>query len=355
MNNVSNSSFNISAFRNPQFKPWTYISIFSLAILVLATFFNSIILFLFARNANLRTPFTIYVINLLVANLVNLLYQQPLRIVSYLYSSTYLGRPFCEAYLYGSYAVQAAVYCAHFAISLNRMWAVTNPITYRLYHTKKFAIVSCLLVWAYVHAVVLPGLIINTLYYKLPLEAGCYVARNPLLTWTIAEQLMMYDIPLGLLVLAYPVICLTEVRRRIRRNQLFRVSPGSDGNKNSAPRALTGPPSRQGTGDHGRGSAGTNTQTSNAFILLTILTFSNCVSLVPLTVAYNLSIAFSSSEELLRWLAGWSAAKLYVVTPMLFYVEALVDPILFTLALRDVRTVACSALSKGYNSFNCNF
>ena len=46
----------------------------------------------FARNAALRTPFTTYIINLLIANLLSQLFQQPLSIAAQLYTWPHLGQ-----------------------------------------------------------------------------------------------------------------------------------------------------------------------------------------------------------------------------------------------------------------------
>ena len=335
------------------FKPWTFVSIFSLIICLLAICLNAFVLLLLARNAGLRTPFTIYIINLLVANLVNQIYQQPLTIATLLYSPTYLGRAFCNANLYGSYAIHSAIYSAHFAITLNRIWAVTSPENYRLYHRKKFSVISCVVLMVYVHVIVLPGLLMNYLYYEMPLEAGCYIAKQRLRTWSIVEQLMLYDIPLSFLILAYPVICFAQIRRRTRRNRLIQFSYGSRSNHNGVELAHMGMPSRVAVGKIR--VSGSATHTSNAFVLLTALTLSNCVFLLPLTVAYNLTTGFYPRGELPRKLVQWKTPQLYVVTPMLFYAQAMVDPILFTLALPDLRSAALTALNDTYQFLKSKF
>ena len=323
-------------------KPWTLISILSLIIFLTALCFNAFALFLFFRNANLRTPFTTYIINLLIANLLNQLYQEPLEIVSYLYSFPYLGRPFCTAFLYGSYAIHSIVYSAHFLITLNRIWAVTSPVSYRLHNKKLLAMVTCVAFWVYVHIIILPGFIMDSLYFRLPLEKGCFIVKEPQQTWFIVEQMLLYDIPLGFLILAYPVICLSQLRRRVRRNRLIRLSMSRDlGNQlRTAREVITMHP----VYGHTR-LLGLRARRSNAFLVLTLLTLSNCLFLMPLTVAYNLSTSMFVRYELEREAATHSAPELlYTVATMLFYAQAVADPILFTLALDDVRCAALSTL-----------
>ena len=216
-----NGSSNISAVIPPPFTtPWTSITVLSLVIFLIAVCCNAFVLFIFARNTALRTPFTTYIINLLIANLLSQLFQQPLSIAAQLYTWPHLGQGFCRAYQYGSYAIHAAVFNSHFLITLNRIWAVVSPTSYRQYHTRTLARFACVLLWVYVHTVMLPGLVMNAVYYEIPLEEGCYVALEPLRAWYIAHQLLLYETPLSCQIVAYPVICLSRVRRRLHRNRL---------------------------------------------------------------------------------------------------------------------------------------
>ncbi|OQV17887.1 hypothetical protein BV898_08018 [Hypsibius exemplaris] len=309
----------------PEVKPWNYVSGISLVIFLAAVITNSVVLWLFIRHGHLRTPFTTYIMNLLVANLFNEIFQQPLTIISKLRTFSSLGTHFCTAFLYGSYIIHSLVYNSHFLITLNRIWAVTHPVSYHQYHTRKVALCTCLAFWMYIHLVMLPGFIQDAMFYRIPLSQGCYIVKQTQYAWFVTEQLMLYDIPLASLILAYPLICFFEVRRRVRHNRLILADTGD-------------------LSPHGRGSDSpasavmgqqepqrckrARKQSSTAFVVLTMLTLSNCLFMLPLTVEYNWSVFGGLG---LKKLPGF-----YEISNMLFYSQAVFDPILFTLALTDL-------------------
>ena len=338
MCNITNS-YNTSAVVEQPFKPWTASTALSVAIFFIAFCFNAFVLFLFARNANLRTPFTTYIINLLVVNLFTQMFQQRLTIVSHLYSFPYLGHTFCSAFLYGSYVIHSIVYNAHFLITLNRIWAVTSPVTYRHHNSQTSAVICCVFCWVFIHIIMLSGVVSNELYYTVPLERGCFIEKSPLRTWFIVEQLLLYNIALSFLILAYPVICFAQIRRLIRRNRLVEISRGSENNITGIQLAIRGSSGPPQVLERAR-VVGSRKRSLNAFLLLTVLTFSNCAFLMPLTVAYNISTFVLARDEWTRF----SVPQLYVITTLLFYVQAVVDPILFTLALADLCSAALLSL-----------
>ncbi|OQV17886.1 hypothetical protein BV898_08017 [Hypsibius exemplaris] len=319
---ISNAS---SVLVVPYDRPWSYLPGLSLVICIIALASNGLVLWLFIRHEHLRTPFTTYIMNLLVVNLFNEIFQQPLTIISKLRTFSSLGTHFCTAFLYGSYVIHSLVYNSHFLITLNRIWAVAHPVSYRQYHTRKVALRTCLAFWMYIHLVMLPGFIQDAMFYRIPLSQGCNIDKQKQYAWFVTEQLMLYDIPLASLILAYPTICFFVVRRHIRHSRLIQADNGEFGlqhwratgsrDEGSDVRPPLRPP---------KGSP------SKAFVVLTILTLSNIFFLLPLTVGYNLSIfnAYRSYES-------WQSFN--EVFSMLFYAQAVFDPILFTLALADLR------------------
>ena len=151
---------------------WSYLPVFGIIVLIAAFLTNSTLLLTLLRNPQLRTPFTVYIINLLISNTINTLFPQIFDIVSMVRPWPALGWGFCEAYLYTSYIVHAAVYNSHFFIALNRIWAVVSPMTYRHYHTKQKAIIVSIALWIYIHMVNLPGFIRDHVYHHSTLDKG---------------------------------------------------------------------------------------------------------------------------------------------------------------------------------------
>ena len=87
---------------------------------------------------------------------------------------------------------------------------------------------------------------------------------------------------------------------------------------------------------------------SHAFVLLTVLTVSNCMFMMPLTVAYSINV-FPPEGDL--------EPRLYaaVIAAMLFYAQAIVDPILFTLALSDLRSTVLTTLRGAFRCITSSF
>ena len=151
---------------------WSYLPIVGMVVLIVAFLTNSSLLWLLLRHRNLQRPFTVYIINLLVANIANELYSQVLDVVQLLMPWSVLGRRLCEAYMYSTYAIHAAVFNAHCLIALNRIWAVISPITYRQHHSKRRAVIACVVSWVYINAVTLPGFVGDALHHKSGLDKG---------------------------------------------------------------------------------------------------------------------------------------------------------------------------------------
>ena len=119
-----------------------------------------------------KDPFTISIIHLLIANIINTVCPQIFEIVALLRSFPALGWGFYETCLYSSYIVHVVVYNSHFFIALNRIWAVSSPIAYRAYQTKRVAVIASISLWAYIHLVFLPAFVRDQVYHTLTLDKG---------------------------------------------------------------------------------------------------------------------------------------------------------------------------------------
>jgi hypothetical protein len=208
----------------PLYANWSVAPLFLLIISVLGFFGNGSLLIAFAKDPSLRTPFSIYLINLLVANLICIILEYPLDIVANLYSGWFLGEKACTAYLYGSFVIQAAVFNAHQLIALNRMWAAVHPISYRTRHSVRTAVLLCLGMWVYVHLAIVPELIADAINYRLPVEAsGCVLNREAQPVSDLATQVLIYDLPSVVMLVALPVIYFSRLLRRklMHRNNVI--------------------------------------------------------------------------------------------------------------------------------------
>ncbi|GAV00777.1 hypothetical protein RvY_11578 [Ramazzottius varieornatus] len=196
---------------------WGYASVLSLVIMIAGFITNSSALLVFIKNSNtLITPFNVYLINLLLANLSNLIVFYPLDIFHQVNGNNWrLGTHVCTLYLYGFFVLNAFMGNSHLLIIFNRLWAVTFPISYRNTHSRSLAIKICVGMWIYLHACLLPGVILDALYYRPPLETdGCQFNVAAQFDWGESTQLLNFHVPLMLIALNYIFIVYKTMRRR---------------------------------------------------------------------------------------------------------------------------------------------
>ena len=189
---------------------------FSIARIFTAFVTNSITIYAFASTPSLHTPFNIYLCSLLCANLINVVGEGPFDIYSLYNPAWLLGTHVCTFYMYNSWTVTAVIAHCHLAIAANRLWAIFWPNHYRLHNTHRTAVVICVLVYAYCHLWSVPLLVLDELYYRLPLEENnCNVnlAAQPL--YNTVLQFVHYDGCLLAIMAAAPVM----LYKRFRVNQ----------------------------------------------------------------------------------------------------------------------------------------
>ncbi|OQV17555.1 hypothetical protein BV898_08326 [Hypsibius exemplaris] len=317
MSNYSNSTSAVEST-----KIWTFIPSYSLAVLLAAILTNGSVLYLFLRHSHLRTAFTVYLINLLAASLLAQLIQVPLYLVANLRPYWWIGRSACTIYIYGFF-IQAGMCNAHALISINRLWAVLRPISYRRLHTKRTAWIICGIMWLYIHAITLPGFIADALYYRLPEERhGCFLNKGPQPGWAYTHQFMVFSLPVMLVGLAYPVICCKTWKRSVSGRSIQPLSvrgETTEGDGMAVPVAAV----------HSVPSVGQSVaqRQSRSFWVLTIVTVSMLILWLPSIVFYT-AMMF---QDVSGWVGVSEAAT------VLLFLESVTDPIMFTLALKDLR------------------
>ena len=279
------------------------------------------------KEAHLRSPFAIYIINLFIANLLQLTVHYPLEILHELYSTWWMGPSLCTLYLYSTWMIQAAMCNAHSMIALNRLWAITFPYSYRRKHTKRLAISICVAVWLYLQACLLPGILINTRYYDVPMETSeCEVKTTKQRTWSCIVQAIAFDLPTLVVFSVYPIVCARlclRWRQRKVKQEVISVAlehmsrPSVVIRNHQVNSKMTGR-------EAGRGNKRSD---SHGFLVLTLMTFCVLACYTPLQLAYTIGIYFETSIP-----------GLYRPAAVLYELITVVDPILFVLALSDLRT-----------------
>ena len=81
---------------------WNLLPVASLVVFVVSLLGNMMLLLIFVKDSSLRTPFNVYIINLLIANLACILVQYPMDIITNLFNAWLLGNTACTLYLYAN-------------------------------------------------------------------------------------------------------------------------------------------------------------------------------------------------------------------------------------------------------------
>ncbi|XP_055349833.1 rhodopsin-like [Paramacrobiotus metropolitanus] len=154
------------------------LGIIRIAILISSFILNAIVLSVYLMRPKLRTPFCIYIICLLSSNILELLLLFPFTIANDLGTNAnrfVLGKIGCSVYGYGVSITRSCCLCSHALITINRIWAMTFPISYKNVHSSRFAAILCICVILALHAIMIQGLVLSERTRPRPVEKwGCW-------------------------------------------------------------------------------------------------------------------------------------------------------------------------------------
>ncbi|XP_055348552.1 alpha-2B adrenergic receptor-like [Paramacrobiotus metropolitanus] len=132
---------------------WTPLLTGQAVVLGFSLLSNIIVLIEFIRIPSRITPFTVYLIILLIINLFFLSVVPLTELMNQLYGGWWMGRAVCNIHNYTSAIGSASQICIHICISISRLWAVHYPMAYRINHTRKVALLMCLSAVVVVHVI----------------------------------------------------------------------------------------------------------------------------------------------------------------------------------------------------------
>ncbi|OQV16604.1 hypothetical protein BV898_09274 [Hypsibius exemplaris] len=293
---------------------------------------NGLLLMVFATHRALWTPFNVYVVNLLVANFCCIVTQFPFDVYSTLYGGWGLGERVCDFYISAAWFFQPVIFNSHQMIAINRIWAVSHPISYRRIHSIRTAVSLCCGVWVYVFVGLSVGVIQDRLYHRLPLDtSGCQLDPMPQFVWAVVIQVVYIIWPQIVMVVALVVIFMAK-RAKNRINMAMHSTVASQGGGAQLSRRSGGdsvPHPTAGGDEHDSQQKKPNrpVQRSNGTLLLVLLTLSVTVCWTPNNVYYSW---FFFDQQL-------NIPVFSAITIILIAFQATVDPIMFTLAFPSLR------------------
>ncbi|OQV16601.1 hypothetical protein BV898_09271 [Hypsibius exemplaris] len=336
MNDTNETAWNQRADNDTQTAAeWTVLPVFQLLTALSGFLSNGVVFLVFAVNRSLWTPFNVYVVNLLIANCACIVTQFPMDIVVSLYHGGWtLSEPVCSYYLLTSWYLQPVIFNSHQLIAINRIWAVTHPISYRGIHSTRTAMCLCVGVWIYVFVGLAPGLVNDTAYYRVPLQTPglCNLNTEAQLHWALAVQIIFYIWPQIFMLIASLVIFLVKSarRRRANRGRSNTVAPAMRGTNSNPQRTGREPTANITAATDNSETPSTpgrqRQKSSHGNLLLLLLTVSVTVCWTPNNVYYTWQF-FTAYDE----------PTFYTVTTILFAIQTTIDPVMFALALTPLR------------------
>lgn len=181
--------------------------------------YNILIIIVFIRKSALRTPFGYYVLNVAVADLNFAVFNM----VDFIYytlrnSGVPLGKgcPFYQLIIW--VAAPAACY-AIMLISFERVWSLFLPTLYRDYHSNKFSVRVCAVMWLLLIALNIPYISIETMWYHAPDDVTCGMNFEKQRTYSLVLEVVANDLPLILILVNYALLFVKIKRRRRVRFQ----------------------------------------------------------------------------------------------------------------------------------------
>lgn len=328
-NTTSERFNNENSTANPGGPVWNFSACFTLVVCVSSLSLNGTIFAVFLKNSQLRNnPFSVHLMFLLWYNLLLAGFQNPLGVVESLYKRWWLGKGWCVVYRYSGSVITALGMYTHVLVTFSRLWAISFPISYRRIYTKKTAVSLCICMAIYVHMIYLPEFIPKMVLINSATLNNC---RNQY-TNSIHVQFIMYVGAISIMLLAYPFIYHKQ-RQRIKE-RMARVGPSVVSSGQVVGSGMEQSDARSGLHNtlevsettHHRQRLQRADPRSYGFAVLTLLTCSATICWTPATVIF-----------LVHSFKPIKYSMIFQIALTLFSIQPILDPILFTIALADLR------------------
>ncbi|XP_055348564.1 probable G-protein coupled receptor No18 [Paramacrobiotus metropolitanus] len=325
--NATNQSFTGS----PNGFDWTVPALTRCSMCVIQTLLNAAMIVAFIVRRELRTSFTIYLMFLFCANIIYALGGYPLEVLRQGFPNRwFLSHAACAFYIYQVWVFCPVAMHLHVLITLNRLWAISFPVSYKNIHSEKVAVLICAGTFVYVHLVCLPLVVLDLKYHHLSDERyGCMLNTAAQNVYTTVVAIVSTDVPIVVVVGAYPFLWYKHLKRKkIGTAKPSRVEVHQTVGAATGVVSAIEPPAVV-PNVLKRKSAFRRIEASSArpFVVLTLLTVSVLVCWTPDQVMWTMS-CFNAAND---------APGLRYTTSVLFTLQAALDPILFALSLRTFR------------------
>ncbi|XP_055335720.1 tyramine receptor 1-like [Paramacrobiotus metropolitanus] len=325
---------------------WNIKAGISLILCITGLGFNGILVLTFLVNRHLWSPFNIYLFNLLFANLVYFSTESGFDIVANLYEVWWLNSACCTVYMYGWWVVSLVQLTTHPLIATNRIWALWAPINYRRHHGYQAAIGLCVVTWICGHIIGLWGLLADHLYYRKLENPKCEIDTETEVTqrvWMLIVQLISIAAVVTI-VTAFPLIVYKDHQRKRIRGVVSGLN--GIGNETTNGKGITQQKPEDAAGEEQHRSHAQPTVTLGTTLPRNPKERSNAHTLLLFVLTVSVFIFWSPSVFYYTVVAfiGYANPTVDSVVMIMFNVQSVLDPILFTLTLRSLRNTAINTI-----------
>ncbi|XP_055333959.1 5-hydroxytryptamine receptor 1B-like [Paramacrobiotus metropolitanus] len=128
--------------------------------LIFEVIYAVIIVYVLLSAKRLRTPFCMYLVNILLSGIANSMLrcavQWHIIATGFASDQSAFSVFWCAAEIFSDWIVGPLSVTAHIPFAVSRAWAVTFPLSYRKLHSKKIAVATCLLMHIFTCLIRLP-------------------------------------------------------------------------------------------------------------------------------------------------------------------------------------------------------
>ncbi|OQV18881.1 hypothetical protein BV898_07134 [Hypsibius exemplaris] len=226
-----------------------------LVILILAVFLNGIFIAAFVEDRQIRTPFSVYLLNLAVTDIGFAVLEMSGRFINGYYDYWPFTNPAaCTFWLYCQLIFPAAQVNSVFLISVDRLGAVCWPVAYRAQVTKRRSLYVVLGMWVWLNAYHIPGLVRDrALNMTEPTIAtsDCRMGyQQP--SWALWMNILIYVAP-QVLLMGFCCVLVWKIKRRFGAVRVKPLVPKSNPDNGALQRGhndITGRPTSSAHVEH---------------------------------------------------------------------------------------------------------
>ena len=215
-----------------------YASVLLVLLVILTVVGNSLVVIAIGRFKELRTVTNYMILSLAIADLAIGVFVMPINISNEVLHYWPLGQPMCDLWHSVDVLASTASILNLCIISLDRYWAVTEPISYPRLMSKKRGILCISIVWICSILISFPTI----LWWRLVddiVPKQCHFTTDTV--YLLISSMISFYIPVAVMVAVYIKIFLVIKQQSKQYNETLRAHRGGEGSERNLPKPNQSP------------------------------------------------------------------------------------------------------------------